>query len=63
MVLLPTNKRANPAAVIQVWYDPPDLEVPAVTTRSWRNKGTGGGSVFNIFRSNHTVEAGVDGTT
>jgi hypothetical protein len=63
MVLLPTNKRANPAAVIQVWYDPPDLEVPAVTTRSWRNKGTGGGSVFNIVRSNQTVEAGVDGTT
>jgi hypothetical protein len=68
-VLMPTPQRANPATALQVWYDPPDIELPPVATRSWRDNNTGEGSVFRLVRSDQVrrdpeqEEAGVEDET
>ena len=62
-VLMPTNKRKNPATVLQVWYDPPDVEFPAAAVQTWRDRSAGGGSVFSIVRHRPADETGVDNKT
>ena len=49
-VLRPTELRSNPATAIQVWYNPPDVNVPVVTARPWRDAITGGCSAFRAAR-------------